>query len=185
MSQTPTPEPDDTGKIFEYPPMIRLGNGRTAYLPLTMTSFQYDGEWYFTTCSVLRKPSQIWKSRRSAYDALSSWTICVTKGLTCEISDDGKELTVPGGSYRSSRAISEVVESRGLFVLGFRNGFDNAPSPVVCIDGDGSVRWELPATHSGMASQASDDHTICIGRYNVEDFVDIDSGAVLSTRLSH
>jgi hypothetical protein len=77
------------------------------------------------------------------------------------------------------------VESRGLFVLAFRSSFDNAPTAVVCVNGDGYVRWELPANYSGMASQASDDHTICIGRYAVKDFVDIDSGAILSTDLSY
>jgi hypothetical protein len=166
------------------PQTILLRNGRTVPLSQDLVDVHFDGDWFDVTSRLWYDKTRLCKARSSAEDGISAWRMCVTEGVRCALDADQTTLTLPRGIYRAELPITEIVESRLLFVLGFCNAFHQGPSPLICVDDSGAERWSLAARYYGISLSAKD-HRIGAGTGVVDDLIDIASGTILASVQSH
>jgi hypothetical protein len=160
---------------------VQLGSRKVIPLPRGFHDFRQGSTFfeYVFPFDQLRETH----NRRDSEHSFIIWALTTESGTRCALNEDATLLTLPAGTFTSSRPITVVVQIMTRFVLCMRGPFSRAPSPLICVREDGSVVWELPAEYFGLGAVPNSTN-IATGSGGEGFILAADTGEIISRQQS-
>jgi hypothetical protein len=129
-----------------------------------------------------RRPlTEVVSARRSS-NGESWYSIRRKSGTQCSLDEERRTLVLPKGSFYASFAISQVIQYGTSFVTCMHAFGERAHHPLLCLDEDGKVRWELPSIDG--IDYGKDDEQVLASEHVALYVVDVGTGKVIESGVN-
>ena len=134
---------------------VELSSGERKVLPADTSWLEVRGD-RFVFSYPDRVPGFERVTMASDDRGLPIWSMARVPGTKCRLNDDGTLLSLPMGDFESARPIRTVLQ-KGLYFVICMNGWQSVePSPVICLNEDGQIRWKTEPVYLSVTLGRAD-----------------------------